>query len=343
MNILSLKSILLYQLERVSLDNYEENAVSFIEFLQKQRNDASTASEAGDNLLIDLPRIPLQSKQKTGSILYTSALPQVLASSSLTGAKADPSDISKQLVDRLEQSRSNLTSKITNRQAVEPLQISSAVAELWLEFEIETQKPGWIAFRVTRSGIEKWLDCLQRLEISELERSSQRPPAFDKLSPRPQRYPSNEVSVQMLWQAQYAHACCCRLLRQCRKQAFSAAQSDRIGQTPSSASQSGSLLSTDRAEALLQALVSTADSLFWIPYRWPNQQYQLLLKHSAALCQAFERFYGVRLCEFEWRGAIASNLDNTLSLRQLSLVAATKNVLKVLLEENFGVPAPEQL
>jgi len=105
------------------------------------------------------------------------------------------------------------------------------------------------------------------------------------------------------------------------------------------------------AQQLIASLVEVADHLFWIPYRWPSQQYFLLLKGSALLYQAFEAFSSHCLVGFGQvsQGEGSRPTSGTIHpaqahfQAQFDLVIATQSVLKVLLEAYLAAPAPTEL
>lgn len=360
MNILSLKSILLHQIGAALSCKYEENAISFTEFLQSLPGEVDPVFKTTAGQSIEWRKIPLQKKQNVDAVLYTSALPQRLAAFGQTEAASAPSAIYHQLVNTLDQSRSNSKLKLIDRQRVNSPQTSLSTTKLWLDFEIETHKPGWIAFRLSPTGVVQWLGCLQAIGSPDIElvESALASPALEKTG---SKLSSNidAQTVRMLWQAQYAYACCCRLLRS-RQTAAGLASADPLiakaqaclladwpgqatGQLSDKQPENRAAKQTLQEQGLLQALVSTADDLFWIPYRWPDQQYLLLLKRSALLCQAFEDFYRIHSRTFKGDGAIAHPQSKTQRSHQFALVCATRNVLKVLLQKHLGVRAPERL
>ena len=323
----SLKHVLLNQLEKALSRNYEDNDVCFTDFSQKQNNtsDAIQATEDETDRLIDRfqstnpPQIPLHKKQNIAPVLYTSALPQRWAASGYPSVSKTPSEASEKLVAILEQARSSLSS--SQRLSIE--------AQLWLEFQIETHRPGWIAFRLTPAGVNQWLTYLSKASPAPLFERAKRTPQIPTVGCSGL---STQPLAELLWQAQYTHACCCRLLRQVQPPWPQPEKED-----------AKSSFHTLQEQRLLHALVNTADDLFWIPYRWPTQQYLLLLKSSAPLCQAFERFCRTGFNSLAQQSAIHHSQVEPTRSRFFILILATQNLLKVLLEEHLGEPAPERL
>lgn len=330
MEILSLKSVLLYQLGKALVCDSDTNAICFTDFLRKPGKSASDARSVASKEILDWREIPLTKKQQTPQILYVSPLPQTLVAFGQAIAGADPSAPMQAIANRLDQSHSNLELNRTNEQTLCLDQRLSIEAQLWLEFKIETQKPGWIAFCLSEKGLNRWLQHLQTQPLSTAKTSA------TVQSAQPLVAPPAAIDlpiVEMLWQAQYTYACCARLLKRehTAKHHLSAPNSQRQRQRHAA------------ERSLVHNLVDTADSLFWIPYRWPTQQYLLLLKRVMPLCQSFERFYSVRLCESEGPYAVLNSQEVAERSLHWSLVSATKNILKVLLEVHLGESAPEQL
>ena len=338
MKILSLKSVLLYQLGRTLLCRSKANEICFTDFLHQLDDGNSACNQESYERLIDWREIPLKRKQSkhpnTSQILYVSALPQVLAASSQVRVGTNPETFLKTVVNRLDQSRSNLKTKSIDKQAICSDRTLPIEARLWLEFEIETQRSGWVGLSLTEKGQSDWLNFIQAQPFSSsrggnrLSTNSRRSPALQSKSNSLSNRLTSHSVAQMLWQVQYAHACCARLLAGFSEPAKTA-PADLQPQSLSCTSQS-----------LVRNLIDTADSLFWIPYRWPTQQYLLLLKRAMPLCQAFELFY--RSCEWHDRSPRERGEKAAIAPPK-ALVSATQNILKVLLEEHLGEKAPIQL
>ena len=339
MKILSLKSVLLYQLGRTLVCDSEANATCFTDFLQKSGKDASNARLCEINKTLDWREIPLKRKQKTPQILYVSPLPQTLAAFNSGAVGVDPSAPTQTIAKRLNQSHSNLKLKRTNEQALCSDQTSSIEAQLWLEFEIETQRPGWLAFCLSEKGFDRWLQHWQT-----------QPHSIAKISIVSQNFRLGAASTamddsiaKMLWQAQYTYASCARLLEKERIVKKAAEMAVKKSPLRKNLEQESHSLLFAPTRSLVHTLIDTADSLFWIPYRWPDRQYLMLLKHVMPLCQAFERFHRVCLCELGRPYAVLNSQEVAERSQQWRLVSATKNILKDLLELYLGELAPEQL
>ena len=386
MKILSLKSVLLYQLGSALLSDSKADEVSFFDFLQATCEGGSAAQLANNKKIVDWCEIPLKEKQQqsknVSQILYVSALPQAISALSQVEAGRNPLALSQVVVNRLNQSRFNLKEKLTNKRAFCSSYSLSIEAQLWLEFEIGTQKLGWITFCLSHQGLCRWLQHIQsplqadilsatvNSATDVLAPSITRPEQFYKEKTSSQLEPfsmghgstrdmakdtaQKELTDRLLWQAQYTYACCARLEREhaakgdAERLALREDGSDRsadylLGQMHCDDWQSEYAQSSPAARLLICTLVNTSDSLFWIPYRWPTQQYLLLLERAKLLCQAFEQFYRVCLCGSQHpylapkTSAIAHKPLNQI------LVRATKNILECLLQEHLGEKAPEHI
>ena len=328
MKILSLKSVLLYQLGDILFSDDKTNSICFIDFLHDLAKSSSETSLSERKESASWRKIPIKKKrhrsQNASRSLYILALPQTPTAFSQGAVGTNPSDPFQAVVNRLNHARSNLKLKLINKQALCSAQTLPIEARLWLEFEIETQKPGWIAFNLSEKGLNIWLHrlCKQSVWSTPSQPTAIKPAVVDS------------STHQLLWQVQYTHACCTRLLAR-----------DCIANPSSSASKQIHRFwpDDDAARSLVHTLMDTADALFWIPYQWPAQQYLLLLKRAAPLCQAFEHFHRVCLCESWQPYAELKEEAIALETHPQHLIVATRNILKVLLQERLGEIAPEKL
>jgi hypothetical protein len=362
MTILSLQAMLLYWLHQALLGDCEEEWGSFTIFSQVNSPQADLLG-CYEPTISFLTRsiwqnIPLQKKQNVAAVLYISAMPQRLLSKndstlSLTLLKSIEkpfSAISQQTVSQLKKNRSQTINSERDHNGSD----RTLLFQLWAEFQIETQRPGWISFRLSDRGICLWLDQLQRLvdndnlTFSEALSTAAATPAIASFPTASLPIASPETE-QMLWQVQYTHARCCSLLRLWQQIQLAVAVpvlgcpafglTQLLGMTPSVSA------------TLIHGLIETVDDLFWIPYRWPAQQYFLLLKRAVQLCQSFEAFYSARLSGFGQLSAAVSTASSEACDRELIaelqagfyLAIATKNILKVLLCRYLGAEAPVEL
>ena len=375
MTILSLKKTLLCCLQHVLFGDYEASSASFTKF--SYVDSAQSYSTRPQTLNVPSSssiwrKIPVQKKVKTPNILYVSAVPQLFLSSSdwaptFVHLKENAEktkeetvqrfkEVSLQVVWRLQEASFQSISSEPDHKSED----HSLLFKLWSEFQIETQGSGWISFRLTEQGIGLWLEHLQRLSASRREGASNFLPC-----------PSNGAAAQpnlhllkadtlkadtfaletMLWQVQYTYARCCLLLRQWQDIRHNAALRPDFPPTSLPAAGLGVAdlrsLMAGSGERLIHALIEMTDDMFWIPYRWPSQQYSLLLKSAAQLCQSFEAFYAERLSGFgglpsaSGQPGFVARLDDYQA--NFYLAAAAKKVLQVLLSECLEAETPADL
>ncbi|MEL6603139.1 MAG: hypothetical protein AAFP20_07920 [Cyanobacteria bacterium J06614_10] len=211
---------------------------------------------------------------------------------------------------------------------------------LWSKFEIENERPGWLAFRLSDSGIAEWLEYL---------RTSEPPPSHGQVQSPSESAPTpNQRSQLAIWQAQYAHARCTSILKQWpsvpvrlrRPQAVYACEPARI---PWLDSGDRLQIQSPAAVGLIHTLITVIDDMFWIPYRYPTKQYFLLLKRTSQLYQAFEAFYRQCLPGFpqsSWEDASTGHCHRQA---YIGLILVTQKVLKALLIEHLGQIPPDEL
>ena len=345
MEILSLKSVLLYQLGRSLLGEAKADAIRFNDFLYASTKSRSALDKPSMQKLLDWYEIPLQRKQQTlqstSQVLYVSALPQAIASSSCTIRGAAASASWKEVVNRLNQSRYNSKAKLTSKQRFCSFPILSIETLLWLEFEIETQKAGWIAFNLTKKGIDKWLQTLclppSRPALRRRNRPTTNASQVERFDPS---------TAELLWQAQYTYTCCIQLESRQSPSINRALKEEPLEQTACDRSYhpaTGPQHDHSAEVSLIRALIDTSDSLFWIPYRRPTQQYLLLLKRVSPLCRAFEHFRRACLSGFKPSEVASAAPAIAQQTQHARLIRATKNTLKVLLEEHLCEQAPKKL
>lgn len=374
MNFLSLKGTLLYCLEQLLFRRYEENESSFTNFSQSTSTLKSLRQKARNLRLDDAENIPLQKTRTIKAVLYTSPLPQLLQK---TGAAEDLLSAHKSI-----QQATSKSIQIQHKAGLIESDNQNNYAEntgtlpfrLWARFEIETDQPGWFAFRLPDEGLADWLEHLRtsKQEASEQAHSMHAPPdcalnqpdasqATAQIAPvnNPSQYPTSQhlayLSPQQLeqsrlaiWQAQYTHARCTSILNQWpsapidirRPQATHACDPAYLPWI----SLSGDLQTQSQAALeLIHTLIAVVDDMFWIPYRYPNKQYFLLLKRTSQLYQAFEQFY--RQClpgftRFSWKETSEYNQQMQVNI---GLILSTQKVLKALLPGHLGAPAVDRL
>lgn len=201
-------------------------------------------------------------------------------------------------------------------------------------------------------------------------------PSFDKTPTQQQR--QHQTAQALIWEAQYTHARCCALLR-CWQDTLQAAfiepkpNKQNLNEQKPNGSKNRELnsglntseqplaslllsasppscverIDTPHTQNLVQTLTAIADSMFWIPYRWPAKQYFLFRTASTQLCQAFEAFDRAEMSGFHSHTLTTlppQKAELALQFQaRFALVLATQNSLKVLLEEHLGADAPTEL
>ncbi len=369
---LPLKVVLLYGLNRFLFSNDEASIDSFI--ISSQNSDrlsASSGCQANPNPMpggsceslsraafrIDnkeplWQKIPLQKKQTASSVLYVSALPQVLAKSSSSMQNQSLLSISKRVLNQLRESQHYEPFCESNHN---PCNFAMA-AQLWSDFEIETQRLGWLSFCLSDVGIARWLQqsqtfCEKDYQLSQLllNQSSLVPlsPSISSLFSKGfDSIEENDSCADIqtaLWQVQHTHARCCGLLRLWHEAQLVNSKSPQSAQLAWLTESCQLRGNTPQSWQLIQLLIETADDMFWIPYRWPLQQHILLLKRAGELCQAFDCFYRACLGGFGQLSAAASAAERVRFQVWFGLVMATKNRLNVLLRHCLGEKAPTAL
>ena len=357
----------MYGLQQALFSNHEADAVGFINFLQGDHaqpffpNQHKLPASLPNSLIWQ--KIPLQKKRTADDVLYISAIPQLLVSSIHSMAVSGHSElpiknlgeksektlenISQQTIVRLEKAGFNQASCERDHNNAVSLQHSpycgNSLLQLWAEFQIETHRPGWIAFRLSDRGIGLWLAQMQDPFLSQAAIKSDLP-TVSKQSARQKNPPQPLRAEKILWQVQYTYARCCRLL--CLWQEMQPTAGD-LNPEFNSAVQLWLTASASAGLSLVHSLIETTDDLFWIPYQSPSQQYFLLLERAAQLCQSFELFYARCLSGFGEPSQTFSQGSASANTRKFQadfyLLAVTKNVLKVLLSQYFNAIAPAEL
>ena len=348
-------------LQQALFSNCEADAASFISFSRGYHTQPHSSHHCEP--LIPLSKrpiwqkIPLQKKQTAGDVLYVSAIPRLLLSNdsleslldysettrenSGKRSKKDLETISQQAIDQLKKVGFNQTSRERDHKDDDSLQKSlcygNLLLQLWAEFQIETHRSGWIAFRLSDRGMGLWLAHMQSpfLGLNDIQYDLPHEPKLPAGKKKPLRL------EKILWQMQYTYARCCRLLclwQEVQPEAtspnleFDATALPWLSASPSAGT------------PLIHSLIDVTDDLFWIPYQSSSQQYFLFLKRADQLCQAFELFYSRCLSGFGQlpQAFPPSVITDATSKFQTNfyLVAVTKNALKVLLSQYLSADAP---
>ncbi len=166
--IVSPRSSLLHCLTRFFSNNHKEKSGNFINFSCIE-NDAIDPNHAvGRKPPIKWPiqwkEIPLQQKKTSSSILYVSALPQVVVRAQYPSLGLDLPDTiqlaTQQLVEQLNNFQLTTISSDSNSNLTHVSSALSFAFDLWREFEIKADRSGWITFELSHQGIFHWLNHL---------------------------------------------------------------------------------------------------------------------------------------------------------------------------------------
>ena len=366
MTVLSLKQSLVQGLQQALLSNYEDEAVSFINFSYGYHTQPYASGHRKPLVrLTNSPiwrKIPLQKKHSAGDVLYISAVPQLLPSNSnlmsTSGYVEVPieklekkseealANISQQTIERLKKVGFNRTNCERDHNGGDALQQSfrcgNLICQLWAEFQIENHRPGWIAFRLSNRGIGLWLAQMQSPFFSQEAMGSDLLPV-SKQHARQKTPPQPLQTEKILWQVQYTYACCCRLLCLWQEIQPAATSPDVFNLEFGSTALPGLTPSPSDGLPLVHSLIEVMDDLFWIPYQSSSQRYLLLLKRAAQLCQSFELFHSRYLSGFGQFSQLSTAATASKFQANFYLVTVTKNVLKVLLSQYFNAEAPAEL
>jgi hypothetical protein len=206
--------------------------------------------------------------------------------------------------------------------------------QICLDFSIEVLSSGWIEFRLSDWGLATWLQHGIY--------------AFAPLAPQPPLIKGEYVSPDKFFPVQYAHARCCSLLRLAHTQGliklrdldFNTVSWQLVEPNPipwlndDQGADTGQLLLrlVHPAERRLIAHILDVQDVI-------SDQAQLSeVKLATALSIVFERFYSS--CRI-W-GEVKSQTPK-LAQARLGLVVLTQALLRSLLQDYLGVPAPIEL
>lgn len=206
MTFLSLKGTLIYALRQVLFSADEESSLHFTDFLYN-----------GSFATSDWLEIPLTQKEQTADVLYISAIPQMLRRREKANLPHTPANLSKYIVNQLRNSKSKLLNNERKHKSCDQDHKAinnSIVSQLWDEFEIGTQRAGWISFRLSKGGVSLWLRHLNE-RLSDFINHLLEQPHFSSQSGQISsetalNSPQNDPQI---WHAQYIHGRCCCLLR----------------------------------------------------------------------------------------------------------------------------------
>lgn len=259
-----------------------------------------------DSSLLEKQRdrhIPLYRAKDDNQVLYVSGIALRLSRASNIPALEIATVVSSQLVRQVESSSGV------------PALDAGSYNRTADDFTVQVIPPGWIHLHIREPAIASWL---QRLAC---------------MPPEPSNYltsPPPLGNTSRLFAVQYAHARCCSLVR----------LADRDGTLTlepipwlNSKEQLRFCHPTERA--LIAALVEVLDDLYC-----PSPSRQMINWEKAALnlSQAFQNFYS---CCRIWGEVKIENIH--LAQARLGLVMATRSVLRLLLQNLFGICTPLEL
>ncbi|MEO0771137.1 MAG: hypothetical protein AAFY72_17225 [Cyanobacteria bacterium J06649_4] len=133
---------------------------NFTNYLQNLNTPQLKRIEAINAAQKKWQKIPLQQKSYPSIALYVSALPKSIS-------KAPSND----LFCSLQKTTERITQLLNQSQLIEEKYQSNPTdrfgyfdLNIWREFEITTQRPGWIAFQLSNRGLALWLQRLQTFD-----------------------------------------------------------------------------------------------------------------------------------------------------------------------------------
>ncbi|MEL6939143.1 MAG: hypothetical protein AAFO84_08115, partial [Cyanobacteria bacterium J06598_1] len=97
-------------------------------------------------------------KKLPNSVVYLSALPQILGAQENSFSAKSLRPQTQILIEQLQQFQ---LSTAMYKQSYSD-NIFHFLSVLWSEFKIESERPGWIAFALSDVGLSYWLEHLQR-------------------------------------------------------------------------------------------------------------------------------------------------------------------------------------
>jgi len=303
------------------------NSAAIKELLQQQLVAAMSLSGIG-MATADAPgcaeltpeMVPLQRLSDDTCVLYRSAIALKLAPL----WQQSPLDIANQL----------MTSFATISQYT--------AGQICLEFCVEVVFPGWINFRLSDQGLAAWLQHLVHTKLRLIVVHGEGREDGEGREVNSPLSPSSPSSPSSLFPVQYAHARCCSLLRLAHRQGliklkdfdFKTLDWQLLEPNPIPwlNDDQAALRLVDPAEKrLIAQILDSRDAL-----SDPGQLSQRKL--GSALSNEFERFYSN--CRI-W-GEVKIETPK-LAQARLGLVAVTQALLRSLLQDHLGVPAPAEL
>ena len=331
-----------------------------------KRDIESATKSSASAVSVSERKIPLSYKVIDNSLIYISALPQMLRGSYDFYSAKSLRLQTQRLAEELNQFQLQ-TIRPTQTQGEMPF---NSLAMLWNEVTVTAERPGWLTFKLSSLGFWYWLEQFkisalstkpnhtlfigQRLSIAgnqayanqiETASSLKCPKSHIQSSTQSWKQPSSietESVTQLLWQVQYSFACCCSLI-------------DQTGIRPIANRPTAELLkeNLDELSLLAPTLIPFAripstlrtlsiETVITIDVMYDETCFftasRRLMKQAARLCQSFDSFY-----RGEWaqlNGFIATrsaahdlSADTPYIHGVLKNLIAVRETLRLLLEQ----------
>lgn len=218
--------------------------------------------------------------------------------------------------------------KLANLWNQPAMQIAAAIAascrqsQKRFSFSIRVVSPGSIYLQISDWGLANWLQSLRDFSVANRNRVISK----NLVSPLPT--PEN---AEQIFPVQYAHARCCSLLRLANSEGLIVGS--ELHAIPWL--KETCLRLVHPAEYRLISELVTATDAIWASQRIQPKNW---FKVAVDLSQAFESFYSA--CRIF--GEVQRESPN-LALARLGLIQATQSVLAWMLQNLFGVCAPQEL
>jgi arginyl-tRNA synthetase len=218
------------------------------------------------------------------------------------------------------------------------------LAQMYLDFNVEVVSPGWINFRLNEQSLATWLQRLIQMPL----RADPVDDSSLKLQKREVKGDKRLTDTPNYFPVQYAHARCCSLLRLAHRQGlitlkdldFNTLGWQVIEPNPISWLNDDQKADTEQVVLRLQhpAERRLIAQIIDLPDSISNPDRLRAVKLASTLSKAFEPFYSS--CRI-W-GEVKTQTPK-LAQARLGLVEVTRGVLRSLLQDQLGVPAPVEL
>lgn len=366
MTFLSIKKTLSYVISQFLSRRYEARSLAFTYLSQDPSHLSLAHISSGVEASID-------KKRGTQEVLYISAIAHLIYRELKVADNSAVSnltllDISNRVVSLLESDKKNAKTKLINskkRHSSCELDHKDvdyfANFQLWEKFVIETSRPGWLGFYLPKSELINWLDRLDA-QLSDFIAHYVDTAQTDSVNQTPHQTPillsaslssPKPTKDSRVWQAQYTYGRCCSLLRQWNAQvdqpyrvtndtAFFS-QHVLTAWNSSPESEDSWVTQYPVVHHLIELIDLVECDLFWIPYRYPSEQYFLLLKSVSQMCQSFELFLSSYIAGYASLSAQSPPKEKQRFQAYFTLVSIVQKTLRILLSRCLGVHAPEIL